>query len=311
MTAGGGARRADIVVNPISGSSAAKASLARFRAELERAGWDVRLRPTERAGHAPDLAHAAALDGASAVVAAGGDGTINEVASGLLRAGAAAPPLAVLARGTSNLVAREFGIPFDPVGAARTLAGGAVRTLDTVDIGASGPSGPVRRTMLACAGAGWDAHVVAALAAKRRGHITVRTWFAPIASALRDYDFPVFRVEAPGEPPREAVLALFLNCRPYAKFFTPAPGARPDDGLLDAVIVSPDGRDHLPRIAWRAWRRTLAADPCVTIVRAASFRIAADRPVPLPVDGDPAGAVPADLTVRRGALRIFVPGGAR
>ncbi|MCE9636700.1 MAG: hypothetical protein K8T90_13435 [Planctomycetes bacterium] len=300
--------RADIILNPISGSSRAAASLALFRAELERGGYQVRLRPTERAGHAPDLAFEAAADGAAVVVAAGGDGTLNEVASGLLRAGPGAPPLAVLARGTSNLVAREFGVPFDPVGAARVLLGGTVRTMDTVGIRAAGSSGPITKTMLACAGAGWDAHVVAALAAKRKGHIQVSTWFGPIASALRDYDFPVFRVDAPGEPPREAVLALFLNCRPYAKFFTPAPAALPGDGLLDAVLIAPDGRSHLPRIAWRAWRRTLAADPCVTVVRATSFRVASERAVPLQVDGDPAGATPADLIVRPATLRILVPG---
>jgi diacylglycerol kinase family enzyme len=296
--------RADVVLNPISGASAGARAVARFQAALERAGWDVRLRPTQRAGHAPDLAREAADDGAAAVVAAGGDGTINEVAAGLLAAGAGAPPLALLPRGTSNLVARELGVPFDPKGAAQVVAGGNVRTIDVVAIASSAAR---ERVMVACAGAGWDAHVVRQLAASRTGHISVGTWFGPIRSALRDYDFPVVRVSAPGVPAVEGILALFLNCRPYARFFVPAPAARPDDGLLDAVIVRPEARGHLGRIAWRAWRQTLEKDPAATFLRAASFRVEAETPVPWQVDGDPGGTTPLDLVVRPRALRVLAP----
>jgi diacylglycerol kinase (ATP) len=291
--------RADVILNPVSGSSGRERALRTFRGALERGGWEVRLRPTARAGHAPELARLAADEGADVVVAAGGDGTIHEVASGLLPLGPSAPPLALLPRGTSNLVAREIGAPFDPSGAARLILARAVRALDVVDVG--------DRTMLACAGAGWDAHVVRELAARRTGHIRVWTWFAPIRSAIRDYAFPAFRVTAAGGPPVECVLALFLNCRPYARFFVPAPQARPDDGLLDAVLVRPEGRDHLARLAWRAWRGDMTADAAVTYVRAPAFRVESAHAVPVQVDGEVGGHAPVDLTVRPRALRFVVP----
>lgn len=291
--------RADVILNPISGSSAGRRAVETFRASLEAAGWDVRFRPTERAGHAPELAREAAASGADAVVAAGGDGTINEVARGLLAAGADAPPLAVLARGTSNLLARDLGIPFDPRGAAAVVAAGAVRRIDAAAIG--------ERTMLCCAGAGWDAHVVRELSARRTGHIRVSTWFGPIRSALRDYAFPEIRVTADGAPPVTGVLVLVLNCRPYAKFFAPAPAARPDDGALDVVVVLPEGRSRLPRLAWKAWRGTMQSDPCVRAFRAREVRLEADVPVPLQVDGDAAGTIPAAVTLAPLALRVLAP----
>lgn len=300
--------RADVVLNPISGPSVGPRALAGFRLTLEAAGWDVRLRPTERAGHAPELARAAAAEGADVVVAAGGDGTINEVATGLLAAGPGAPPLGILPLGTSNLVARDLGVPLDARRAATVIVRRTTRMLDVADVTpASGP----RRRMLACAGAGWDAAVVAALSRERRGHITPWTWLGPIRRTIRDYAFPVVRVTPAGGRPREAILALFLNCRPYARFFDPAPAARPDDGLLDAVLVGPAGRGRLGRLAWLAWRGRMAEDAAVEVVRAASFELTSDAPVPLQADGDAAGATPAAIAVRPAALRVVAPSTAR
>lgn len=296
--------RADVVLNPISGSSGGKRALEAFRRTLAAAGWDVRFRPTERAGHAPDLARAAAAEGANVVVAAGGDGTLNEVACGLLAAGPSAPPLGIFPRGTSNLVARDLAVPLDPRGAAAVIAAHVTRE---IDVGETASADGTIRTMLACAGAGWDAAVVEALTEKRRGHITPWTWYGPIRRTLREYAFPVVRVRAGDGPAREAILALFLNCRPYARFFTPAPDARPDDGLLDAVLVGPGARRRLGRIAWLALRGRMADDPAVEMVRAAEFRVESDGPVPFQVDGDVGGATPVTLRLRPRALRVVAP----
>lgn len=291
--------RADVITNPISGRPGRAQAVGEFRDALVRRGWDVRVLATEHAGHGAELARNAAAAGADAVVAAGGDGTVNVVVAGLLAAGPAAPPLAILARGTSNLVARDLGIPLDPAGAAAVVAGGACRRLDTAAVGG--------RTMVACAGVGWDAHVVRTLAAGRTGHIRLTTWLGPIRAALRDYRFPVFRVATDGAEPVDCVLALFLNCRPYARFLRPAPDARPDDGLLDAVLVRPPGRGRLGRLAWRAWRGTMAGDPSVVAVRCARADVTSDGPVPVQIDGDDAGETPADVAVRPGAIRVLVP----
>lgn len=299
-------RRAAVVFNPVAGSRGRAGHLASFRSELSRLGWTVDEHPTHRAGDAPHLAHDAAAGGADVVVAAGGDGTLNDVASGLRSLGAAAPPVAVLPLGTSNLLARELGHSGDPRAAARAVAAGALRTIDLADV--TSPGGGPPRTLVACAGVGWDAHVVRELAARRRGHITFSTWLAPIFRALRDYPFPEFRVSGADGTAESAVLALFLNVRPYAAFFRPLPHARADDGMLDALLVRREAVRRLPAIAWRAWRGRPPAGDGVVVLRASSFRVEADSPVPCQVDGDVAGSTPVDMLVRPGCLRLVLPG---
>jgi diacylglycerol kinase (ATP) len=292
--------RADVILNPHAGSRRRARETALLAAELEARGWEVRPLPTQRAGHARELALRACADAADVVVAAGGDGTVNEVATGLLEAGAGAPPLAIHPRGTSNLVARDLGIPLDARGAARVVVEGVLRALDVTDVGG--------RTMLACAGVGWDAHVVHAMTACRRGPIELRSWIGPLASALRDYRFPRFRVTPAGGAPVECVMALFLSCRPYARFLVPAPAAVPDDGLLDLVLVRPEGARRLGRLAWRAWRGRMAGDPSVVALRAASAQVDSDGPVPVQVDGDAAGHTPVGVRLRPRRLHVLVPG---
>jgi YegS/Rv2252/BmrU family lipid kinase len=288
-----------VVVNPISGSARRGRAVDRFAAALRSADVAVEVRPTERAGHGRELATAAAGEGADAVVAAGGDGTVNEVATGLLRSGDTATPLALLPLGTANLLARDLGVPFDPEGAARTLLEGEAAPIDTAE--AAG------RTFVCCLGVGIDAHVVQALHDARRGHIRMASYVRPVLRAFRTYAFPTFRVTTGEGETHEAVLALFLNTPTYAGFFRPVPDARPDDGLLDALLLLRGGRSRLPRWAWAARRGTLPARRDARVVRSASFRVEAGTALPWQVDGEVGGATPVDILIRPSALRVVRP----
>jgi diacylglycerol kinase family enzyme len=163
--------------------------------------------------------------------------------------------------------------------------------------------------VVACAGIGWDAHVVRELAARRRGHIRMRTWLGPIASAIRTYDFPRFRVTAADGRHAEGVIAFALNARPYAAFFRPLPETRTDDGLLDVAIVDRAGFLRLVRLAWNAWRspRGIEGLPGVTVLRSPSFRVESERDVPWQADGDVGGRTPVDMLVEPAAVRFFRP----
>ena len=292
-----------IVVNPISGSGARARAVAEFERELVAGGMTVRLRPTRCAGHGGEIALEEAAAGTDVVVAAGGDGTVNDVARGLVAAGAAAPALAILPRGTSNLVARDLGLPMRARDNARIVLEGRV---EAMDVGFAGD-----RVFVACVGVGWDAHVIALLAKARRGHIRFSTYTVPIARALWEYRFEPLTVTAADGTRAEGVFAMFFNTRPYAAFFTPTPSARRDDGILDAIVLRGGGLVDVTRWAWKGVCGTLHEDAQATVLRSTSFRVDAPRPLPVQIDGDVGGETPLDILVRPAALRIVVPAGKK
>jgi len=103
-----------------------RAAIRAVRAE----GARVEVRVTYEAGDAPRFARAAAEEGFGVVVAGGGDGTVNEVAAGLIEADRPDARLAVLPLGTANDLAHACGIPLDPLGALRLAVSGPVARVD-------------------------------------------------------------------------------------------------------------------------------------------------------------------------------------
>jgi diacylglycerol kinase (ATP) len=289
--------RAAVVVNPVSGSRRRGRALVRFVRRLEEGGYEVRLCTTTRAGEGAEIAAREADLGADVLVAAGGDGTLNEIASGVVDR-ADPPALALLPSGTSNLVARELGVPADPLRAADVVLHGNRFPMDAARAG--------QRLFLACLGVGLDAHVVGALTARRRGHISFHSYALPLLASLARRNFAPLTVTADGVVV-PGVFALVMNARPYAAFLTPVPAARCDDGLLDVLVVRRGGPLSVPRWTFRSLRGTLGRDADVTVVRAARVRVEADVPAPWQVDGDVGGTTPVDIVVLPGAVTLLRP----
>ena len=145
------------------------------------------------------------------------------------------------------------------------------------------------------------------LARARKGHIGFHTWAVPIARALASYTFSPLHVTATDGTTAEGVFALVFNTRPYAAFFTPAPNARCDDGLLDALVIRRGGALDVPRLTWKGLRGTLPGDASVTLLRSTGFRVEAPEPLPWQIDGDVGAETPVDILVRPGALRVMRP----
>jgi YegS/Rv2252/BmrU family lipid kinase len=296
-------RKVAIVVNPISGSRSRERALREFVSALEDGGVAVRVRPTRGPGDGAVIAREESAAGTDVVVAAGGDGTVNDVATGLAAAGAGAAALAILPRGTSNLVARDLGLPFRARNNARLILTGVTVPLD---LGSANG-----RPFVACVGVGWDAHVVKLLSRARTGHIRFATWLRPITQALLEYEFEPLRVVAEDGRTAEGALAIVFNTRPYAAFFTPVPGARRDDGLLDVLVLAKGGLADLPRWAWKGHAGTLGGDRSATVLRSTRFRIEAAKPLPVQIDGDVGGETPLDILVRPAAIRVIAPAAER
>ena len=120
-------RRACLIVNPVARTLPSPDRLATASAWLRLHGWVVEQHRTESAGHGTDLARAAAERGCEAVIAVGGDGTVNDVVNGIAGTPAA---LAVISAGTANVWAREIGLPRHPAAVARVVDEGEVRLVD-------------------------------------------------------------------------------------------------------------------------------------------------------------------------------------
>ena len=291
-----------VIVNPISGTGGradvarARATLAASLLEAHRVAGSVHL--TEGVGHARELANTALERGASTVIAWGGDGTMNEVASALAFRDAV---LGLIPSGSGNGLARELRIPFDPKAALAVALGAAERRIDCGDIDG--------QLFFNVAGMGLEARVADRFSADsllRRGfrryvEVTLRELFQPMSEQ--------HTVTADGVEFRQRTLLLTVaNSRQYGNGAMIAPRAKLDDGKLDIVMVS-------ARSPWVAlfqapllFLGAASVVPGVTMVTAATIEIVSEHPVLYHVDGEThVGGARVRAQVHPRALRVKVP----
>lgn len=284
--------RALVITNP-----RATAVTTRERDVLARAlrsAVDLEIAETSHRGHAAALACHAMRDGVGLVVALGGDGTVNEVVSGLLTDGLhdEVPMLGVVPAGSTNVFARALGIPNDALDATAAL-------LEALEAGRSRSIGLGRaddRWFTFAAGLGLDAAVVAAVERQRsRGRRSTHALYVRLA--LREFARmprrqPPLRLSRAGEPVLEGLhLAIVTNTSPWtylgARPLTPTPAASFDTGL-DVYTRRSMGVVGLTRgFAQIARPGTSPHGRSVTVLHDQQrFTLSSDYPVPLQVDGD-------------------------
>ena len=248
-------------------------------------------------------------DGFAAVVAVGGDGTVRSVAARLAGSGV---PLGIVATGTENLAARALGFrrPIAELGPALAESIMA-RRVRQVDLGWVQPEGAPRTGFVVMASAGFDADVVAVLAARRRGAISHGSYLVPIARTAWGWQAPEIRcAEDPAGLLAGRGSLVAANASAYALGLDPARGANPTDGQLDLVRVPGGGAAGVAASAWRLWWSRGAGADARTLrsLRLAHATVRFDRPVQWQVDGDAVGVPPsasAVLGVDPGALGVL------
>jgi YegS/Rv2252/BmrU family lipid kinase len=256
---------------------------------------------TRGRGHAATLAAEAARAGVSLVVAVGGDGTLNEVVNGLVPLRAEHPvTVGALMTGRGRDACRNLGLARDPRRAARRLVEGRVVALD---VGlARWPGG--HRYFLGSAGTGFDA-VVAARAGARGGRLI---YARAVLTSLRDYRPAEIAVRLDDADAWAGPAASVVVCNGawFGGGMRIAPGARPDDGLLDVVRLGALGRlelaGWLPTVYWGGH----LANPRIALRRAARVRVDAATPLPVQIDGELGAHTPLDVELHAGALNLLV-----
>jgi len=266
--------------------------------ELKVKGASVSLVSTRGPGDAEMLAKEHAQSDADIVAAAGGDGTINEVANGLIAAGRGT--LGIIPMGTANLVALEIGLKTLPMEVARTLLTGTPKTIH-----AGIANG---RHFLLMAGVGFDAQVVAGLniGLKKRIGKAAYAWSSMVQ--MNRYSFPTYQVTADGVF-YEAASVVICKSRYYAGPYTLAPSARLTDPHLELCLFKQSGKLSVMRYGLTMLLDRFETCPDIERIVCKSVQIAspADGSAPIQADGELFGEAPVDVGVAQNALQLIYP----
>jgi diacylglycerol kinase (ATP) len=299
-----------MIVNPASANGRTARRWPDIATRARAHGLDVDVRLTERAGHATEMARAAAADGAELVLVVGGDGTVSEVANGLAGADGTVD-MAVVQRGSGCDFIRTYGIPKDADGALRVAAEGLPRTIDLGRVSFAGHDGtPAQRYFANVASAGLTG--VAADRVNRSGKplgATVAFGWAAIATFF-GYRNSRFVVEIDGERIDQVCNnAIVGNGRYFAGGMKILPDADPSDGELDVIVWGDVSKVDLALNMHKLYRGTHTRHPKATIRRARRVVVTPDADLPIEVDGEQPGLTPATFEVVPSALRLRVPRG--
>ena len=290
---------AGVIINPIAGTHARLSIGARIQFAhdvLERCGIEGQVTVTERRGHGREVAAALVAEGVDTLVVWGGDGSVNEVASEVAFRG---PVLGIVPAGSGNGLARELHLEWDPVRALETALKGRPRRIDAGELGG--------RLFFNVAGVGIDAHIAAAFnTLSHRGGLA---YFQTACREVARYEPRVYTVRAGELEVTEPALTITVaNTRQYGNRAIIAPLARPDDGLLDLVMLPPLSP---MAILWQARRLFTGSVDRLAGVRMHSVsevEIIGDGPLGFHVDGEAAtGQNTLSAKVHPHALQVRVP----
>jgi YegS/Rv2252/BmrU family lipid kinase len=301
-------RKATLIYNPLAGTLHLDPVIDVVAEFWREHGWEVQIQPTRYAGHARSLARKAVESGNELVLAAGGDGTLGEIAGGLADSETVMAPLPA---GTGNSFTRELMLAKPGFLRRRTLLDACAKLIEGqvqhIDLGCY--NGDER--WLLWAGAGVDSFVIAHIEPRSRfarrlggiGYLGLGTPFLsrfPGVEATVTVDGSTFQ--------DNYLMVIVSNCRRYAggKFLL-SPDASLDDGLLEVWMFK-------GRVGWGIYRYLAFMaigrhlnHPDTLMVKGRDITIETQPLIPFQRDGDPAGSTPMRCWVKPESLRLLVP----
>lgn len=273
--------KALVVFNPQAGRGRGHKRAQEVQQALQAASIASESVVSEARGHAIELAQRAALAGWELIVAAGGDGTINEVVNGLMLAEAegATSRLGVMPIGSGNDFAGSLGIPLDLGEAAQRLARGVVRCIDLGRVNGRYFDNNVGLAFEAMIGI--EAHRVTWLRGQPQ-------YLLAVFRAMASYPFPVVDIyKDDGDRLAKQILLISVgNNRRNGGGFLVNPDAVPDDGLLDLCIADAIPRLEILRLLPKVMKGTHRGEPVVEMTRTTRLVVESSDPLPVHADGE-------------------------
>lgn len=301
-------RQTSLIYNPTAGFGEWAQTVQDVADLWQQHGWDVSLRPTSHAGHAAELAFEAAAAGVGLVLAAGGDGTLNEVANGLA---GSETVLGLLPVGTANSFAKELGLPRPSrlhlewlTAASHALLNGRVQRVDL------GRCADGRRWLL-WAGTGVDGFVVERIEPRSAQFKRFGPAGYLFKALLTLPEFPGMRATIAVDDRTiegEFVLVTATNCRMFAggELALNQQGVL-DDGLMEVWCFRGEEWPEIVRYTVEVGLNTHTDDPNIEILTGSAVSIVTEPSMPYHVDGEPVGDTPLQFVVEPRALRLLVP----
>jgi diacylglycerol kinase (ATP) len=266
-----------IIANPTAGGGAGERAIPQIERLLAKYNLDSDIVRTQRPWHAAELAREAATAGWDVIVAAGGDGTANEVINGLMeakQAGKHSSAMGVLCIGRGNDFAHGVGVPHDLEHACRVLVEDHRRMVDVGRV--VGGIYPQGRYFGNCVGVGFDAIGTIEVAKLPRLGGFLSFFIAVLKTIFLYYRAPLTTVEYDGQTlTQPSLMVSIMNGRRLGGGFMMAPDAEPDDGLFDLCIAHEVSRARMFSLIPHFLRGTQATQEPITTGQAAHISVTA------------------------------------
>ncbi len=285
------------IVNPISGGRRGTNLSSIINNGIDKNKFDFKIQLTEYAGHASKISKQLVEEKTDIIVAVGGDGTINEVASQMIGSNSI---LGIIPRGSGNGLARHLGIP--------RLASKAIDLINTTNTTKIDTATINDLPFISIAGLGFDAHVAKLFAgSKRRGFLT---YFKIIAENYHEYKPKkyILNFDSGKTIETKAFFISFANSNQFGFNTSIAPNAKLNDGKLDICIVKKPFLVEIPLIANLLLLRKINLSPHVEIIPASSLKIQQTKNFVANVDGEAIKlGKELNIQVKPLSLNIIIP----
>ncbi len=268
-------RKALFIVNPVSGGKKKDGVPQLIHKYLDASVFDAAIVFTHGASHARQIAKEAIEENYDLVVAVGGDGTVNEVASSLVKTNTT---LGIIPCGSGNGLSRFLNIPMNMKKAIENLNIGHTETIDTALAN--------DQPFFNMAGMGFDAHISEVFSHnKKRGFITyIKSTFKEISN----YKPQTYTIEIDGVSyKKKAFMVSFANSSQYGNNAHISPNASVQDGLLDVCIIKPFPAWRVVEMGVRMLTKTAERSRFLEIIRGKHIKVERDTVGPIHLDGEP------------------------
>jgi len=299
---------AKVIVNPVAGAYSTRRKWPRISMLLRHIGLSFDYEYTEGVGHAIELARAAASDGYRYLVAVGGDGTVNEVANGILYStGSSNTALGIVSTGTGSDFVRSIGVPRDYVSACSSLTSPRRLLIDVGVVEYKSKGQSLQRFFVNAAGVGFDAAVVEATERLPKHFGGTIPYLTGLLRSLFSYRNKSVVLSVGSRVETARILSVIVaNGSYFGGGMHVAPQAELSDNLLDVVIIGDIGKFELLKALPMVYKGTHITHPKVRMEKVARITIESPERVLVHADGELLGEGPASFWVMPSALSIVV-----